>query len=78
LPENEIPRKPNLQLGWGLVTDLKRDERRWYARASQVRPRRRRGLESRGGVRGTQVAPLSGNRLTPARYRTWLMANAEV
>jgi len=28
LPENEITRKPNLLLGWGAVTDLKRGARR--------------------------------------------------
>jgi len=32
LPENEIPRKPNLLSGWASVTDLKRGERSWRAR----------------------------------------------
>jgi hypothetical protein len=78
LPENEIPRKPNLQLGWGLVTDLKPDERRWCARVSQVRPGARRGSKSSVACAVRRLPHYLANRRTPARYRTWLMANAEV
>jgi len=63
LPENEIPRKPNLLPGWAPLTDLKRGRRRCRVRGPSIRPGALRGLEFLRLLSGMLVAPRSDNRL---------------